>query len=210
MSTTTRSDDAGSVHRFPDGTAARLRPLGAGETHLVQDVFDQLSERSRFLRFHVPTPRLTLAARRRLATVDGLERSAVVALSGRRAVGMAHWARYGEDPTVAELAVAVADRYQRGGLGRALVAAAATDAASVGVTHVACVVHPENHRVVRALRRLGAVPRPDESDESDELILRVRALAGIGHRREESGRGTMATWSTAFWARFGWSATGTT
>ena len=41
----------------PDGTVAHLRPLRRGETHLVQDVFDQLSDDSRFLRFHVADSR---------------------------------------------------------------------------------------------------------------------------------------------------------
>jgi predicted N-acetyltransferase YhbS len=153
------------VHLPVDGALAVLRPLVPDEPERIREVFDELSDRSRYLRFHTATPRLTTSALRHLATVRACERGAVVAMVGVRAVGLAQWARYDEEPGVADLAVAVGDRHQRRGLGGALVATATRAAIRAGVSHIAATVHPESHTVVGWLRGAGAVPRPGHTGE---------------------------------------------
>ena len=122
-------------HLVVDGGLAILRPLVPDEPERIQEVFDALSDRSRYLRFHAATPRLTGTALRHLARVVACERGAVVAMIGARAVGVAQWARYADEPHVAELAVAVGDRFQQRGIGRALVATAAGGVVRAGVAH---------------------------------------------------------------------------
>lgn len=136
--------------------AAVIRPLLAGEEHLVREVFDGLSSDARYLRFHTPTPRLTDAALRSLATVEKGVRGAMVALVGGHAVGLAQWARDPARPQRAELAMAVADAHQGRGNGRALLTRIAEEVAAHGIDELVCHVHHENARVGRMLRRLGA------------------------------------------------------
>ena len=73
-----------AVPRRPEqvGTVV-IRPLLPGEEETVQAVFDGLSARSRFLRFHTGLPRLTPAMLRRLADVrDGQHTAYVAVLEG--------------------------------------------------------------------------------------------------------------------------------
>ena len=151
-----------------------LRLLEPDESHLVQDVFDQMSSDSRFLRFHAATPRLSAAALRHLSSVEPGRHTVVVALLQGRAIGLARWIRMRHDAETAELAVDVADDHQGGGVGRALVAAAATSAAQHGITHFLVTVHPENRLVQSVLRRVGARPR---KGRPGDLYLPVASLA---------------------------------
>lgn len=161
-------------HLVVDGGLAILRPLMPEEPERIQEVFDALSDRSRYLRFHAATPRLTGTALRHLARVVACERGAVVAMIGTRAVGIAQWARYADEPHVAELAVAVGDRFQQRGIGRALVATAAGGVARAGVAQVSATVHPESRTVLRWMQGGGAVPRPGHAGE---LLVEAAALA---------------------------------
>ncbi|MGD9960993.1 GNAT family N-acetyltransferase [Nocardioides sp.] len=168
-----------------------LRLLQPGESHLVQDVFDQMSAQSRFLRYHAVTPRLTAAALRHLSAVEPGRHTVVVAVRRmrdtaagcagvrERGVGLARWIRLHNETATAELAVDVSDSYQGGGLGKALVAAAAASATTSGITHFLATVHPENRLVQSALRRLGARPRPGRPAD---LYLPVTALADRNER----------------------------
>ncbi|MGZ5401146.1 MAG: GNAT family N-acetyltransferase, partial [Nocardioides sp.] len=109
-------------HRLSHDQVAHLRLLEPGESARVQEVFDQMSGHSRFLRFHAATPRLTGQALRYLSAVRPGRHSAVVALLEGRAIGLARWVRLHHEPGTAELAADVGDAYQGRGLGRALVA----------------------------------------------------------------------------------------
>ena len=163
-------------HLLVDGALAILRPLLPDEPERVLEVFDALSDTSRYRRFHAATPRLTRTALRHLATVRPCERGAVVAMIGPRAVGLAQWARYAGERHVADVAVAVGDRYQKRGLGAALVAAGTVAAARSGVTHVAATVHPDSRTVLGWLQGAGAVSRPGHAGE-----LLVEATALVDH-----------------------------
>ncbi len=151
----------------------RIRPLRPGEEHLVRQVFEGMSLGARFMRFHSPTPRLTAATLRALATVEYGVRGAVVALVNGRAVGLAQWVRDPEHARRAELALAVADAHQGVGLGRTLVARLAEELPAQGIHELACVVHHENQRVRHTLRRLGARREPGGA-----LVVPVTALFG--------------------------------
>ncbi|WP_433263320.1 N-acetyltransferase family protein [Actinosynnema sp. CS-041913] len=145
----------------------RVRVLdreGAGAA--VDAVFEGLSARSRYLRFHAPMPRLTAAMRRQLTDLDGRRRAAVVAECGRQTVGIARLAA--TDQGTAEMAIAVVDRWQRKGVGTRLITALgnlATDLSYPGLTGE---VLYENLPVLRLVRR--AFPGARLEPSEDEVI----------------------------------------
>lgn len=134
-----------------------VRPLADGEERAVQEVFDAMSPRSRYLRFLSATPRLLGSVRRRLAAVDGRHRFALVVEVDGRAVAEARYARDSRDPVAAEFALAVADAYQGCGLGGLLLDELGDRAAGAGIDRLTFTVHPDNRTMLAMLRRRGAV-----------------------------------------------------
>jgi GNAT superfamily N-acetyltransferase len=152
-----------------------LSPEAAG--HAVDAVFAQLSPRSRYLRFHSPVHRLTGPVRAGLVDLDGRCRAAVVAVvggpdgwHGPRPVGIARLARSG--PASVEVAVAVADAWQRRGIGSRLVTAIAELAESLGYTTLSGAVLPENVAMLGLVRRI--FPWVLAHYDGDVVQLRIR------------------------------------
>ncbi|MGE0295779.1 N-acetyltransferase family protein [Pseudonocardia sp.] len=133
--------------------AVRTRPLRRDDP-AVDAVFAGLSERSRYLRFHAPAPRLTAAVRRHLHDVDGRHHAGLVAevrgVLGTRAVGISRIIGGAGDR--AELAVAVVDAWQGRGVGRMLLTDLAVLARDLGHRELHGDVLAENTGVVTLLR----------------------------------------------------------
>src|SRR5512139_3932894 len=106
-----------------DGTTLRLRPPRREDAGELLDFFRELSQRSLYLRFH-GFPRLGPDVVEQLLEPNWSERGALVgtfAEDGReRVVAIANYERL-RDPHFAEAAFAVADSYQRRGIGTRLV-----------------------------------------------------------------------------------------
>lgn len=146
----------------------RVRPLHAHDDDALELVFDALSARSRFLRFHAPTPRLTGALRRGMLDVDGWSRFGLIAeVAGRHPIGIAHLV--GTGPGEAEFALAVADRWQARGVGRTLLAGLQDLAVGRGFRHLHGEVLLEN----RAMLRLAGSALPGSRTTTDGLVVRV-------------------------------------
>jgi GNAT superfamily N-acetyltransferase len=142
-----------TIVRTPVEPVIHLRTLPPGTAERILDaVFAGLSPRSRYLRYHAPLPRLTEALRRQLADLDGRHRSAIVAevADGPHVtpIGLVELADTGDG--TAEVAIAVADAWQRRGVGRRLMLAAAEHAEALGYTRLHGHALPGND----ALRRL--------------------------------------------------------
>ncbi|MGE3284537.1 MAG: N-acetyltransferase family protein [Pseudonocardia sp.] len=131
----------------------RTRPLRRDDP-AVDAVFAGLSERSRYLRFHVPVPRLTAAVRRHLHDVDGRRHAGVVAevrgVLGARPVGIGRIVGAAGEPV--ELAVAVVDAWHGRGVGRALLTDLGALARDLGHGKLHGRVLAENAGVVALLR----------------------------------------------------------
>jgi hypothetical protein len=99
---------------LPDGTPVRMRAVAAGDRQLLQDMYAELSHRSRYRRFFSTPPRLTEPALDHLVDdVDQVDHVAVVLFApagedGEEAVGVGRMIRYAADPTTADIALAVA------------------------------------------------------------------------------------------------------
>lgn len=130
----------------------RVRRLRSEDTHAVDTVFAGLSDRSRYLRFHSPIPRLSSSLRRMLLDVDDADRLALLAEAqtsgGFEPVGIARMIRTA--PNQAEIAFAVVDAWHRRGVGRTLLTAVRAEANARELNLLTAFVLAENH-AARAL-----------------------------------------------------------
>jgi acetyltransferase len=124
------------LHQLPNGTVVRMRFIAPSDKALLAAGLAALSPQSRRQRFLTPKSRLSEAELRYFTEVDGCDHVAIVAVHAddpARFAGVARFVRDPEDSEQAELAVTVCDELQGMGLGRALGAALADVAKSLGV-----------------------------------------------------------------------------
>jgi GNAT superfamily N-acetyltransferase len=154
-------------------TGVRISDLTPGDTATVRTVFEGLSGRSRYLRFHAGRSTLPIRMQRGLAdTVPG-HHVAHVALLGDRPIGLIRWIRFTDNRQHAELAVEVVDAFQRLGVGRALLARAARSALASGLQGFLAYFSVGNSEL--RTRTLGFGATVDPHDPS-LLLLPVAAL----------------------------------
>lgn len=135
--------------------------------------------RRRFLVFH---PELSAREVAWFTTVDHDRREAVVALHGGEIVGVARYDRLGARD--AEVAIVVADAWQRRGVGTALLTALAARATDAGITDLLADTLPENAAIVRLLERVGVVY--DRTVDDGVATVRLRLVPGTSGRSPES------------------------
>lgn len=127
-----------------------VRPLRAGETGVVQAVFDRLGPRSRQLRFGGAKNVLLPAELEQLARVDG-DHHVLVAWFAGKPVGIARLVR---DGASAEVAFAVVDELQGNGVGTVLSERLAEDARAAGIATLHATMSAENSASLALLRRM--------------------------------------------------------
>ena len=140
-----------------DGTTLRLRPPRHDDADGLLSFFSGLSERSRYLRFHgIPSLRPELVEP--LLEPDWEERGALLGTftnDGRdEVVAVANYVRL-RDPALAEAAFAVADAYQRRGVGTRLLEQLARRAAGVGVERFLAEVMADNRDMLGVFEAAG-------------------------------------------------------
>jgi RimJ/RimL family protein N-acetyltransferase len=142
-----------------DGGRAVVRTLAGGEVAVVQQVFDGMSERSRYERFLGAKPALSERELAFLSDVDHDHHEALVAVDPRTgsAVGEAHLVRDPTDHAVAEVAFAVADDWQGRSLGTRLAVLLAARARELGISRLRANVLTGNTRSSALMRRMGRV-----------------------------------------------------
>ena len=140
-----------------DGTTLRLRPPTAADVDALVSFFQGLSVRSRFLRFHG----LAAAGREMAAMFVDPDWAAKGSLAGwlgegdeQRIVALASYARL-RDPKTAEAAFAVADEFQRRGIGTRLLEQLAAVAAEHGLESFVAEVLPENRNMLAVFENVG-------------------------------------------------------
>ena len=147
-----------------------IRPLRNGDLETVTAVLAALSDESRRLRFGTTAfPRRTDLEV--LARADA-SRHVLVAHADHRPIGIAHLALE-SDRRVAEIAVAVADEWQRVGVGSELLRLMTSDASLLGIRHIRAIVRLENRASLSMMRRvLRIVSRRVEGGEL-ELVAAI-------------------------------------
>jgi GNAT superfamily N-acetyltransferase len=180
-----------SPAQLRDGTTVAIRPLGPDDRELLRSGFEQLSDRSRYLRFQTPLNELSDEQLSYLTAVDHHDHEALVALpsdSDNEAIGVARFVRVSEN--VAECAIVVADDWQNRGLGSALLERLVQRAHEEGVERFTALVLAENTDALRLLERLGDTVRhsdgsqleleielPEQAESSASLRLILAAAA---------------------------------
>jgi len=144
-----------TVVQLPTATV-RVRPIRPTDGPSLQAGMRSLSERTRWLRFHMPISQLTDAQVRVLVEVDHHDREALVAEvrrdgGGWRPVGVARYARVSADR--ADLAIVVQDDWQGRGIGRLLIDRLAAAAREAGVAAFVAQVLSENRQALRLIGR---------------------------------------------------------
>ncbi len=142
-----------------DADALEIRPIEPSDKEALIEGFNHLSEESRYRRFLSPRGRLSAAEVRYFTEVDHHDHEALVAVDPRtdEGIAVARYIRTRDDPTVAELAVAVIDDWQGRGVGSRLVAALTQRAREEGVTSFAASVLTDNKLMLNLLEELGTV-----------------------------------------------------
>jgi acetate---CoA ligase (ADP-forming) len=136
-----------------DGSTMRLRPPSAGDTDELVAFFRGLSDRSLYLRFHgYPTVDEALVAP--VLDTDWRERGALVGTAAGRIVALASYVRL-RDARTAEVAFAVADDFQRRGIGTRMLEQLAAAASSYGIEEFVADVMADNAAMLRVFSDAG-------------------------------------------------------
>jgi acetyl coenzyme A synthetase (ADP forming)-like protein len=171
-----------------DGSTLRLRPPTAEDADALLEFFTELSEHSRYLRFH-GFPALGPTLVEPVVEPDWHERGALLASLDGRIVAVANWVRL-RDPRAAEIAFTVGDEFQRRGIGTRLLEQLAARAAQAGIEEFVAEVMHENSAMLGVFRDAGfTVTR---AGEGGELEIRFPIAPTTGYREQVAARDHVA------------------
>ena len=158
-----------------------LRPIAREDAALIAASYERMSEQSRYRRFFTINDRLSQTELSYLVDVDHRDHEAIIAIepSTGEALGVARYVRLTDDAEVAEVAVSVADDWQRRGLGRALLDRLTYRARREGVVQFVALVQGDNPRALSLLSGVGDT-RHRGDDDVVELVIELPLKRGIG------------------------------
>ena len=166
-----------------------VRPIRPQDSQGLLEGFQRLSPESRYRRFLAPLPKLGRAQLRYLTEVDHHDHEALLAIDPqtRNGLGVARFVRSREDPSVAEVAVAVADDWQGRGLGTALLQELAGRAREEGIRRFSASVLAENSAVIEMVFKLGDAQVTARHDGVVDLVMDL-PRSGLPHSLREALR----------------------
>jgi GNAT superfamily N-acetyltransferase len=148
-----------------DGTRALVRPIRADDKERLVAGLAELSPESRYMRFHSAVSTLTERQLRHLTEIDYHDHMAYVAINldapDEPGMGVARYIRLAQDPTIAEAAVTVLDRYQGRGLGTLLLRELSAYAVEHGIRTFRNYVLASNSAMLDIFDELGGIRRFD-------------------------------------------------
>ena len=173
----------GQALRLTDGSEVVVRSIRPDDAPLLQAFVRRLSLRSRRFRFFVTLAELSAAQLERFVNVDPARGLALIALSMRQeCTTIVAEARYALEPQSpdAEFAIAVADEFQRRGLGTQLVKRLLTTAWRRGVRRLFGEIKSDNRAMLALATRLGFRLRDSVDDASVVIASMLAPVARIG------------------------------
>ncbi|WP_433348480.1 GNAT family N-acetyltransferase [Micromonospora sp. CA-111912] len=138
-----------------DGTTVGLRPIRPDDAPGIVALHSRFSERTRYLRYFSPYPRIPERDLRRFVVVDHRDREAFVVLAADRIVAVGRYERLGPQAPEAEVAFVVEDAYQGRGIGSVLLEHLADAARRAGIVRFVAEVLPANGAMLRVFADFG-------------------------------------------------------
>ena len=140
-----------------DGARLRVRPIDPADREPLADAFERLSDRSRHQRFLAPKARLSTRELDYLTDVDHVSHEALVAIDETtgQIVGVGRYATGHGGGVVADMALAVADAWQRRGIGHGLAVRLLERARANGIARLTGSMLADNLGARTLLDRLG-------------------------------------------------------
>ncbi|MEV0897317.1 GNAT family N-acetyltransferase [Actinoplanes sp. NPDC049802] len=132
-----------------DGTAAHLRQIRPEDAPAIVDFHSRMSDRTRYLRYFSPYPRIPERDLQRFVNVDHRDREAFVTVADGRITAVGRYERLGPGSPEAEVAFVVEDAHQGRGIGSMLLEHLADAARENGITRFVAEVLPENSGMLR-------------------------------------------------------------
>ena len=164
-----------------DGGTVHLRPILPTDGPALSALVERSSERTRYLRFFGPYPRIPERDLYRFVNVDHHDRVAFVLLLGHDIVAVGRYERLGPDessePDTAEVAFLVEDAHQGRGLGSILLEHLAAAGRESGIRRFSAEVLAENGGMVRIFLHAGYTATRSYSDGVVHLEFPIDATA---------------------------------
>jgi acyl-CoA synthetase (NDP forming)/RimJ/RimL family protein N-acetyltransferase len=138
-----------------DGTTVHLRPIEPEDAPAIVATHSRFSERTRYLRYFSPYPRIPERDLHRFTNVDHHDREAFVVEMGDRIVAIGRFDRLGAGSPEAEVAFVVEDALQGRGIGSVLIEHLAAAAREDGIERFVAEVLPANATMLRVFADAG-------------------------------------------------------
>ncbi|TDC75633.1 GNAT family N-acetyltransferase [Micromonospora sp. KC606] len=138
-----------------DGTTVQLRQIRPQDAPEIVAMHSRFSERTRYLRYFSPYPRIPERDLHRFVNVDHRDREAFVVLAVDRIVAVGRYERLGPQAPEAEVAFVVEDAWQGRGIGSVLLEHLADAARRSGIVHFVAEVLPANSAMLRVFADFG-------------------------------------------------------
>ncbi len=163
------------------GTApsVRIRPYESADGELIEAMSARLSKRSLYERFFAGTPTLPPRYLAALAKTDHDDREVVLAVYSDAVIGIAEYVRDKDAPARADLAVLVADDWQRRGIGRRLVTALGELADRRGIADFSADALMTNRSALSAISSIWPAARAERDGTTVRFTLPVRAVLPV-------------------------------
>ncbi|MEV6631256.1 GNAT family N-acetyltransferase [Actinoplanes sp. NPDC051470] len=138
-----------------DGSTVHLRPIRKEDAPAIVDFHGRMSERTRYLRYFSPYPRIPDRDLERFVNVDHADREAFVIVAEKRIMAVGRYERLGHDSNEAEVAFVVEDAHQGRGIGSVLLEHLAEAARANGIERFVAEVLPQNAGMLRVFGDTG-------------------------------------------------------
>jgi acyl-CoA synthetase (NDP forming)/GNAT superfamily N-acetyltransferase len=138
-----------------DGSTVHLRPIRPADAPAIVEFHSRMSDRTRYLRYFSPYPRIPERDLERFVNVDHADREAFVTVSGDRITAVGRYERLGPDSPDAEVAFVVEDAHQGRGIGSVLMEHLAEAARANGISRFVAEVLPQNGGMLRVFSDFG-------------------------------------------------------
>jgi acyl-CoA synthetase (NDP forming)/GNAT superfamily N-acetyltransferase len=138
-----------------DGRAVHLRQIRPDDAAAIVEFHSRMSDRTRYLRYFSPYPRIPERDLERFVNVDHRDREAFVVVTGARITAVGRYERLGPGSSEAEVAFVVEDEHQGRGIGSVLLEHLAEAARQHGITRFVAEVLPENGGMLRVFSDFG-------------------------------------------------------